>query len=303
MAIGYTGETKAFGVDMAGPIVRALKGGAYSTPLSDDLGARKRTSASRSRTGCSRSERRSASSPHRPGYNATCTVASPVAPNGSSSGQALRSDVAAFQIGDGEFISVPGEVFPFTYLRGAPRAPGHAEPRARRCRHGSSPTCTRRFASSTDSAEDMLGYIFPAGNAVGIPSATTSTPPTRTASAAGTPTIPRPPRPHAADIIGAALIRVLDAPRRSPELIRAGRYVLPGGALLARSPRRARDQVHARRRPSTSPDRAVGVELAGGRVVHPRLWMSLSGLPQRAPDRDTRGYFDARGRRVWLNVF
>jgi hypothetical protein len=31
--------------------------------------------------------------------------------------------------------------------------------------------------------------------------------------------------------------------------------------------------------------------------------MSLSGLPQRAPDRDTRGYFDAQGRRVWLDVF
>jgi len=33
------------------------------------------------------------------------------------------------------------------------------------------------------------------------------------------------------------------------------------------------------------------------------LWMSLSGLPQRVADRDTRGYFDARGRRVWLDVF
>jgi hypothetical protein len=31
--------------------------------------------------------------------------------------------------------------------------------------------------------------------------------------------------------------------------------------------------------------------------------MSLSGLPQRAPDRDTRGYFDANGNRVWLDVY
>ena len=45
------------------------------------------------------------------------------------------------------------------------------------------------------------------------------------------------------------------------------------------------------------------MQIAGGQVVHPALWMSLSGLPQRAPDRDTRGYFDARGRRVWLDVF
>jgi hypothetical protein len=49
--------------------------------------------------------------------------------------------------------------------------------------------------------------------------------------------------------------------------------------------------------------RAVAVRLSGGRTVHPRVWMSLSGLPQRRPDRDTRGYFDGRGRRVWLDVF
>jgi hypothetical protein len=49
--------------------------------------------------------------------------------------------------------------------------------------------------------------------------------------------------------------------------------------------------------------RVHAVELASGKVVHPLAWMSLSGLPQAAADRDTRGYFDARGRRVWLDVF
>ncbi len=48
---------------------------------------------------------------------------------------------------------------------------------------------------------------------------------------------------------------------------------------------------------------AVGVELAGGTIVHPLAWMSLSGLPQIRPDRDTRGYYNAKGQRVWLNVF
>jgi hypothetical protein len=47
----------------------------------------------------------------------------------------------------------------------------------------------------------------------------------------------------------------------------------------------------------------TGVRLATGARVRPLMWMSLSGLPQRAPDRDTRGYFDRRGRRVWLDVF
>jgi len=31
--------------------------------------------------------------------------------------------------------------------------------------------------------------------------------------------------------------------------------------------------------------------------------MSLSGLSQVAPDRDTRGYFDSQGNRTWLEVF
>ncbi len=49
--------------------------------------------------------------------------------------------------------------------------------------------------------------------------------------------------------------------------------------------------------------RARAVRLASGRLVRPKVWMSLSGLPQVRPDRDTRGYFDAHGRRVWLDVF
>jgi hypothetical protein len=31
--------------------------------------------------------------------------------------------------------------------------------------------------------------------------------------------------------------------------------------------------------------------------------MSLSGRPQRRPDRNTRGYFSASGDRVWLDTF
>jgi hypothetical protein len=49
--------------------------------------------------------------------------------------------------------------------------------------------------------------------------------------------------------------------------------------------------------------RATAVELANGKRVKPLAWMSLSGLPQKMPDRDTRGYFDSKGRRVWLDVF
>ncbi len=82
-----------------------------------------------------------------------------------------------------------------------------------------------------------------------------------------------------------------------------GRYVLPGGAL-------SRDPLGGPMLNCTTATTytaaghpARSVRLANGRRVSPRIWMSLSGLPQRVPDRDTRGYFDAHGHRVWLDVF
>src|SRR5581483_9726698 len=106
----------------------------------------------------------------RPGYGSNCTVRFPVAANGSTSGDELKSQVAAFQIGDGEFISVPGEVFPFTYLRGFQGPQDMPDPSAALppwvLAHMHAPF---RFIDGL--GEDMLGYIFPAGNAVGIPTA------------------------------------------------------------------------------------------------------------------------------------
>ena len=97
-------------------------------------------------------------------------------------------------------------------------------------------------------------------------------------------------------------MKLLDAHNGPAESIVAGRYILPGGTL-SRDPLGGPEikcnvdtQFHA-----TGP--ATGVELANGKVVHPQVWMSLSGLPQVRPDRDTRGYFSSTGQRVWLDVF
>ncbi len=91
----------------------------------------------------------------RPAYNQNCTVASAVLPNGSSAGSALRSEVAAFRIGDGEFVSIPGEAFPFSYLRGflGPQdMPG-------RCTRA----CPRRvFRDRSRAVQIVLGGVVPA---------------------------------------------------------------------------------------------------------------------------------------------
>ena len=111
----------------------------------------------------------------RPGYNINCTVRSPVARSGATIGKALQSQVAAFGIGDGEFISIPGEAFPFTFLRsflGPQDMPIPSDPLP----PWPLPHMHARFRFIDGLAEDMLGYIFPAGNAVGIPTAANANP-------------------------------------------------------------------------------------------------------------------------------
>ncbi len=299
--LGYNGETKAFGVAMAGPIVRALRAGSYHVSESNVLWGQRANICVPLENQLFVIGAAAGVFANRPGYNADCTKASPVLPNGSSAGQALLSQVAAFRIGDGEFISVPGEVFPFTFLRGflGPQdmpLPGPALP------PWLLPDMHARFRFIDGLAEDMLGYIFPAGNAVGIPTASNLNPSGTDRFGCGHSDDSESTNAQAANIIGAALQRVLASHDGAGERVVVGRYVLPGG-VLSRDPLGGPeikcnvDQVfHA-----SGPARAV--ELANGSVVRPRVWMSLSGLPQRVPDRDTRGYFDSTGRRVWLDVY
>ncbi len=236
----------------------------------------------------------------RPAYNANCTVASPVAATGATSGESLRSQVAAFEIGDGEFLSFPGEVFPFTFLRGFLGPQDMPDPTAA-LPPWLLPHMQAPFRFLDGLAEDMLGYIFPAGNAVGIPTANDLDPSGDDRFGCHHSDDSESTSADAANIIGDALVRVLDRHGRAERIVR-GRYILPSG-------RRSRDPLGGPEIKCTADQtfhyggRAVGVQQAGGQVVHPRLWMSLSGLPQRRPDRDTRGYFDARGRRVWLDVY
>jgi hypothetical protein len=299
--LGYDGETKAFGQDMAKPIVAAIKSGTWywsrtktiwgataniCVPLTNELfalGATLGVFAAR------------------PGYNANCTQENPVLENGTTTGSSLQSQVAAFQIGDGEFIAVPGEAFPFTFFRGFlgpqdmpyPNQPLPAWPL---------PSMHARFRFFDGLAEDMLGYIFPAGNAVGIPSASNLNPSDTDRFGCGHSDDSESTGAQTGNIIGAALVKLLNGYGGAPEQVAEGRYVLPNGAL-SRDPLGGPEIKCNVDQTFHYAGRAVAVELANGKRVRPLAWMSLSGLPQRLPDRDTRGYFDSHGRRVWLNVF
>jgi len=302
VALGYDGETRAFGEAMATPVLGALRSGAYQVSGSNTIWGAQASICIPLQNILFTFGAAAGVFAERPAYNDNCSRASPVLANGSSTGQALKSEVAAFQIGDGEFIAVPGEVFPATFLRGFLGPQDMPNPSAP-LPPWLLPHMHAPFRFIDGLAEDMLGYIFPSGNAVGIPTANNPNPSGTDRFGCGHSDDSESTSANAANVIGAALVRLLDRRGGAAETVLAGRYILPGGS-------RSRDPLGGPELKCTvdttfvaARTPAVGVELASGRIVRPSLWMSLSGLPQRVPDRDTRGYFDARGRRVWLDVF
>jgi hypothetical protein len=299
--LGYNEETRAYGEQLATAVQQAL--GSAVTSQSNELWGERRDICVPLTNVLFAAIAHAGIFAQRPGYTNKCTVEFPPAPNGTTSGDEVKSQVAAFQIGDGEFISEPGEVFPFTYLRsflgpddmpfsqyGLPPWP---------LPHMHAPY---RFQNGL--GEDMIGYIFPRGNGVGVPGEDPNNPDANSTDrfGCGHSDDSESASSQAGDIVGQALVDVLDSRGQLPERVVRGRYVMPDGSL-SRDPlghpvvKCDVDQAYV----ASGPARAVYAPDLG--VVTPASWMSLDGRPQSVPDRDTRGYFDASGSRVWLDVF
>jgi hypothetical protein len=268
----------------------------------------------------------------RPGYeDPNCTVPAPVPPNGSTTATYIKSETAAFRIGDGTFVSIPGEVFPFTYLRsflGPDDMPcpdpntsgdcgGPPNP-AVTCAHGNPyalppwllPHMHTPYRFIDGLAEDMVGYIFPCGNGIGVPGEYPVSNPSADAGdrfGCGHSDDSEAASSDVSDVVGDAAVTLLDhlsGTPGTPEDIEEGRYVLPGGAL-SRDPLGTPPSIGCSVNTLFSPSGpATGVALADGSVITPFTWMSLSGRAQPGgPDRNTRGWIDAGGTRHWLDVF
>jgi len=270
----------------------------------------------------------------RPSYlDPLCTVPQPQPPSGNTAATFIRTEVAGFRIGDGTFVSIPGEVFPFTYLRSflGPEDMPCPDPNSNgACGGPAAPTlaCARsnpyalppwlmphmhtpyRFVDGL--AEDMVGYIFPCGNGVGVPGEY----PVSNAAASGTDRFgcghsddSEAASSNAGDALGVAAASLLDRlgghRAADAESVVVGRYVLPDGSL-SRDPLGTPGSIgcdaNTMFMPGTGP--ATAVHLADGTTVVPAQWMSLSGRAQPGgPDRNTRGWIDGAGRRHWLDVF
>lgn len=325
--LGYYSETKVLGEQLAGAVDGALASSGTESKTNTVYGARadacvRVTNLLFGAIGAT------GEFGNRPSYDPTCTVAVGPAPNGSAAGTSVKTQVAFFRIGDGEFVSVPGEVFPFTYLRSfegpgdmpcpdpnpGPEPPSDPTAPTNPCYmpgQGQFPLpawllphmhTPYRFIDGL--GEDMIGYIFPQGNGIGVPGEYPTNPLGSGSDrfGCGHSDDSEAASSQAGQILGDSLVSLLDAYGGGPESISQGRYVLPDGSL-SRDPlggpevKCSVDQVFS----ATGP--AVAVWLPGTGVVVPAHWMNLSGRQQVAPDRNTRGYLDKHGNRHWLDVY
>jgi hypothetical protein len=300
--LGYNQETRVFGEQIAAAVEQAL-GGAQES-VSNELWGGRRDVCMPLTNALFLAGAAAGIFAKRPAYTDNCTVETPPAPNGSVTGTELKTQVAAFQIGDGEFISLPGEVFPFTYFRSFlgpydmpfPQYDLPAWPLP----HMHTPY---RFFNGL--AEDMIGYIFPRGNGVGVPGEDPNNPSADSTDrfGCGHSDDSEAASSQAADRLAGPLIELLDSRGQAPERVVVGRYSMPDGSL-SRDPlgrpviKCDRDTTYSAFGPAT------GVFLRNGGTVQPTQWIALDGRPQAAPDRNTRGYIDPQtGERVWLDVF
>ena len=276
---------------------------AASLALERDLGKAPEHLRPAHATRSSRSAPSSACSPRVPATPTTARTSFPVAPNGSTSGDEVKSQVAAFRIGDGDVHLGAGRGVPVHLPAELPGPRRHAEARSSRCRRGRCRTCTRRTGSSTGwartcSATSSRGATASACRArtrVGSDTDRFGCGHSDDSEAASSQT---------GDIAGKALVRILlDAASASPSA-RCRAATCCRTATLARPARRPRRSSATSIPRSTSPaapsgsgSRARGKSEAAG--------VDVARRPPSGPSRrETRvATSTSSGDRVWLDVF
>lgn len=301
--LGYSAETRRLGEDLAAAVVDAVEHHATANRSTVLWGARRDVCVPLTNTLFSAAAAAGVFAA-RPGYTPGCTTALPVLPNGTTAGTSILTQVAVLQVGDMTFVAVPGEVFPITFVRGfvGPQdmpLPQYPLP------PWVMPYVHTPFRAIDGLAEDMIGYIFPRGNGVGVPGENPAGNPQANStdrfgcahsddSEAASST--------AGDLLGAALTALLQDHYGPPEDVVAGRYVLPDGRL-SRDPLGGPEVKCSVDTSFTAQGPAVAVWSPRDGVTLPTAWISLSGRAQATPDRNTRGWIDRSGTRHWLDVF
>lgn len=328
--LGYYSEDVALGTQLAGAVEQALSAG--TTSQSDDIAGARADVCLEDTNVLFAAAGAAGVFGGRPSYaDPFCTVGQPLPPTGNTAAAFIKTEVAGFRIGDGTFVSIPGEVFPFTYLRsflGPDDMPCPDPNSSGACGGPASPTlsCAKgnpyalppwliphmhtpyRFIDGL--AEDMVGYIFPCGNGIGVPGEYPENPAGSGSDrfGCGHSDDSESASSGASNALGDAAVTVLDSlgngkPKAAEDIV-TGRYVMPDGSV-SRDPLGGPSSIGCSVNTTfAASGPAVAVRLANGTTVVPAAWMSLSGRPQPGgPDRNTRGWIDASGERHWVDVF
>ncbi len=306
--LGYYNETRQLGQALAGAVRSALSTSA-SWSRTNEIWAQTTNVCVPVANSLFKAAAVGGTFAERPAYLPGCRKLeqAPVAPTGQTAGTSIQSQAAAWRIGDAEFIGAPGEVFPFTYFRGPVgpedmNYPKYALP-PWPLPYMHTPW---RFFDGVDN--DMIGYIFPRGNDAGVPGQHVVKNPTATGTdrfGCGHSDDSESVNDKAADIVGTALVGILEQHAGGPESVVQGRYVLPDGKL-SRNPLGTTDTIKCAAPTDTTfaaDGPAVAVWVPGRGVIHPARWLDLLGHAQATPDRDTRGWIDAASHRHWLDAF
>jgi len=306
--LGYFSETKTLGQDLAGAVEQALSSPDAAVSQTNRIWAQSQSVCLPVDNVLFKAASLGGVFAQRPAYGPGCLKAErvPALPTGQTAGTSIKTEVAAWRIGDAEFIGLPGEVFPFTYFRGPVGPEDMNYPQ-----YGLPPWplpymhTPFRFFDGLDN--DMVGYIFPRGNDAGVPGDHPVKNPTATGTdrfGCGHSDDSEAVSDKAGDKLGTALVDILRQ-HGAPESIEQGRYVLPDGKL-SRNPEGTTDTIKCTAPTDTTfaaDGPAVAVWEPGVGRITPAQWMDLAGRPQSTPDRNTRGFIDAAGRRHWLDVF
>jgi hypothetical protein len=304
--LGYFSETAVLGQDLAGAVEQALDSGA-AVSHSNRIWAQTTDVCLPVDNALFKVAALGGVFAERPAYLPGCRKLEevPAVPTGQTAGTSVKTEVAAWRIGDAEFIGLPGEVFPFTYLRG-PVGPEDMNYPQYGMPAWPLPYMHTPFRFFDGLDNDMVGYVFPRGNDAGVP----GDHPVKNPTASGTDRFncghsddSEAVSAKAGDKLGAALVGILSQ-HGSPESIERGRFVLPDGKL-SRNPLGTTDTIKCSGADTTfvADGPAKAVWEPGQGVITPAQWMDLSGRPQTTPDRNTRGFIDAAGHRHWLDVF
>lgn len=246
----------------------------------------------------------------------------PVTPNGSTLGAGMCTETVAYTIGDAEFISAPGEVFPYVLLRGF-QGPQDMPFPADTMSPWVMPHASKPFRFIEGLGEDMLGYLFSRNNATNVPQAE----PQRGAYTGGDDRFgcshdddSEAPSDNAGTLVAEHLIDTLRRVGTDPnQRILTGRYVLGDGSL-SRNPLGVgplRCDAPSRQFRADAGGGAVAVRVWDGngrsRAIKPGGFIDSGGRPQDRPDMSTRGVWvpragetrlrEGRSLRIWLDVF